>query len=74
MTIPYLPLVVLVVFAMVFYRAGRQERSWAVLWSVLSIAGSILALWFLHWGLWGVFLAQVVLFVGITFYRMRGSD
>ena len=73
MTIPYLQIVVIGVFAVVFFRAGTMERSWAVLWAVLSIAGSLLALRFLGWGLWGVFLAQVVLFVGITFYRMRKS-
>ncbi|MCX6944111.1 MAG: hypothetical protein NT173_05025 [Opitutales bacterium] len=69
--IPYLLIVVIGVFAMVFYRAGQMENSWALLWAVLSIAASLLALRFLSWGLGGVFLAQVVLFVGITFYRMR---
>ena len=73
MTIPYLQIVVLGVFAVVFYRAGKLERSWAVLWAVLSLAASLLALRFLSWGLGGVFLAQVVLFVGITFYRMWRS-
>jgi hypothetical protein len=71
MTIPYLHIVVLGVFAVVFYQAGKQERSWAMLWAVLSIAASLLALRFLSWGLGGVFLAQVVLFVGITLFRMR---
>ena len=73
MTIPYLQIVVLGVFAFVFYQAGKQERSWGLLWAVLSIAASILALRFLSWGLGGVCLAQVGLFVGITFYRMRKS-
>ena len=73
MTIPYLQIVVLVVCAVVFYRAGVQERSWGVLWATLSIAASLLALRFLSWGLGGVLLAQVVVFVGITFYRMRKS-
>lgn len=71
MTIPYLQIVVLGVCAGVFFRAGQLERSWGLLWAVLSIAGSLLALRFLNWGLGGVLLAQVVLFVGITFYRMR---
>ena len=73
MTIPYLDIVVLGVFAVVFYRAGKLERSWAVLWAVLSVAASLLALRFLSWGLGGVFLAQGVLFVCITFFRMRKS-
>ena len=69
--IPYLTIVVIGVFAFVFFGAGKQERSWPVLWTKISIAASILALRFLSWGLGGVFLAQVLLFVGITFYRMR---
>ncbi len=74
MTIPYLQLVVMGAFALFFFRAGQMERSWAVLWAVLSIAASLLALRFLNWGLGGVFLAQVVLFAGITFYRMWKSE
>ncbi len=74
MTIPYLQLVVMGVFALVFFRAGQMERSWAVLWATLSLAASLLALRFLNWGLGGVFLSQVVLFVGITFYRMWKSE
>jgi hypothetical protein len=74
MTIPYLAIVVLGVCAVVFYRAGKLEKSWGWLWAALSIAASLLALRFLSWGLGGVFLAQVVLFVGITFYRMRRSE
>ena len=69
--IPYLTIVVIGVFAFVFFGAGKQERIWPVLWTTLSIDASILALRFLSWGLGGVFLAQVLLFVGITFYRMR---
>jgi len=71
MTIPYLQIVVLGVFAVVFYQAGKMERSWGVLWATLSVAASLLALRFLSWGLGSVFLAQGVLFVSITFYRMR---
>jgi len=74
MRIPYLEIIVLSVCAITFYRAGRQERSWGVLWAALSIAASFLALKFLPWGLIGVFLAQVVLFVGITLYRISKSE
>jgi hypothetical protein len=73
MTLPYLSIVVLSVCALVFYRAGKQERSWGVLWAGLSIGASFLALRFLSWGLVGVFVAQVVLFFAITFYRMWRS-
>jgi hypothetical protein len=70
MTLPYLPIVVLSVCAIVFYRAGKMERSSGGLWAALSIAASFLALRFLSWGLVGVLLAQVVLFAGITMYRV----
>ena len=74
MTLPYLQIVVLGVFAFVFHGAGKQDRSWGVLWAVLSIAASLLALRFLNWGVWGIFLAQAVLFVGITYFRMWRSE
>jgi hypothetical protein len=70
MTIPYLPILVLSVCAMVFYRAGQMEKSWGVLWAGLSVLVSFLALRFLPWGLGGVFAGQVLLFVGITCFRM----
>lgn len=67
----YLPLVALVVFAVVFYRAGKMEHSWGLLWATLSLAISILTLFALHWGWIGFFGGQAALFMGITFYRMR---
>lgn len=68
---PYLPIVVLSVFAIVYYRAGQQAQSWGLLWAALSIAASFSALLFLDWGMIGVMLSQVVVFVAITAYRMR---
>jgi hypothetical protein len=74
MTIPYTAIVVLSVCAIFFYRAGRLEKSWGVLWAALSIVVSLVALRFLNWGLLGVFIAQALLFVGITAYRMWRDD
>ena len=71
---PYVEIVVLSVCAIVFYRAGKAEGSWGLLWAGLSIAGSFGALWYLNWGLLGVFGAQVALFVGITLYRVVKGD
>ncbi len=71
MTIPYLSLVVVSVCAITFYRIGKYEKSSGVLWAILSITFSFLALLFLGWGFGGVFLGQLLLFVGITLYRMR---
>ncbi len=67
----YLTLVALSVFAICFYRAGRFERSWSLLWAALSIGLGVLTLFVLRWGWTGFFLGQVALFSGITFYRMR---
>ncbi len=71
MQIDYLAIVVLSVCAIFFYRAGRQERSWGILWAALSIAVSLLVLFVLRWGLLAIFAGQAVLFVAITIYRMR---
>jgi hypothetical protein len=70
MQIPYLAIVVLSVCAITFYRAGRHERSWGILWAALSLGASLLALRLLPWGLLGVLLAQIAVFAGITVYRM----
>jgi hypothetical protein len=67
----YLPLVAMAVFAVVYYRAGRLEPSWGLLWAALSVAVSFLVLFVLRWGWFGFFGGQIVLFVGITFWRMR---
>jgi hypothetical protein len=67
----YLPPVVICVCAIVFYRAGRMERSWGLLWAALSAAISLLVLFVLHGGLLAVFAGQAALFVAITFWRMR---
>lgn len=71
MHIDYLAIVVLSVCALTFYRAGKQERSWGILWAALLVIISLLTLRFLSWGIIGVFAGQAVLFVGITFFRMR---
>jgi hypothetical protein len=68
--IPYLAIVVAGVFAVFFYRAGSQERSWGILWAILSVIASFVAQSFLTLGVVGVFLAQVALFVCITAYRV----
>jgi hypothetical protein len=72
--LPYLPVVVLSVCAIGFYRAGRHEQSWGILWAALSIAFSVAALRFSTWGMMGVLLAQVLLFGCITLYRMWRND
>ena len=68
---PYLDLIVIAVCAIAFYRAGRMEHSWGLLWAALSIAISMLILFVLHWGTLTVFAGQAALFVAITLWRMR---
>jgi len=70
MNLPYTAIVVLSVCAITFYRAGVYEKSSGMLWAALSIATSFLALGVFRWGLLGVLLAQLGLFVAITVYRM----
>lgn len=70
MNLPYLPILVLSVCAITFYRVGRHERSWGTLWAALSIAASLIAMRFFGSGMMSIFLAQILLFVAITFYRM----
>lgn len=74
MQLSYLPLVVLSVCAITFYRAGRHERSWGLLWAALSILVSTLVLFVLKLGLLAVFAGQVGLFVAITFQRMSKQE
>lgn len=65
-----LEVVVISVFAIVFYRAGQIERSWGLLWCALSVAASMLSFYVLHWGALGAFATNALLFIGITVYRM----
>ena len=61
--------IVLVVFAVFFYRAGEFEGSSGLVWAGLSILISV-AIWrWLHGGVIAVLLGQLGLFAGITLYR-----
>lgn len=61
---------VAIVFALVYYRTGRLERAPGLLWAALSTTASLLALALLGWGVWGVIGLNVLLFVGITVFRV----
>jgi len=62
--------VAMVVFAIFFYRAGQFDGSPGLLWAALSIAVSFLAWQGLKWGLIGMLLGQIGLFVGIGIFRV----
>ena len=64
-------LIVLVVCAVFFYRAGEFEGSSGAAWAGLSALISV-AIWRgLHGGVIAVLLGQIGLFAGITLYRSR---
>jgi len=71
MTIPYLQILVMLAFAIFFYRAADSEGESTWVWCCLSLLISALTLFWLHWGWLGIFSGQLALFVGVTFFRMR---
>ncbi|MGA2175014.1 MAG: hypothetical protein ABSH38_08550 [Verrucomicrobiota bacterium] len=62
--------VLLVVFAVFFYRAGVLENASGLLWAGLSVLVSLLVWQWLGWGLLAMILSQVGLFVGIGVVRV----
>jgi hypothetical protein len=60
----------MVVFAIFFYRAGVFDDGPALLWAVLSIGISLLVWQVLKWGMAGLILGQIGLFVGIGVVRV----
>lgn len=63
-------LIVIVAFAVFFYRAAKVDRASPVIWASLSIAVSLAAMFWLHWSLLGIILAQGLLFLGIALCRV----
>jgi len=67
---PYFAILMVVAFAVFFYRAAEFENESRLLWCGLSLVISLATLFYLHWGWLGTVLGQVGLFVGITVFRM----
>jgi hypothetical protein len=67
---PYLSILIVAICGAFFYRAAEFENESGLLWCGLSVAISVAILFFLHWGLLGIVLGQIGLFVGITLFRM----
>lgn len=63
-------LVLVLAFAAFFYRGMEQESGTGFLWGGLSILVSILVLWKLGWGLIGLLLGQIGLFLCGTIFRV----
>ena len=60
---------ILIAFAIFYNRAAESEDAPAILWTALSIAISVLTWLVLHWGMLGMILGQVALFIGISLFR-----
>ena len=60
----------IILSAIFFYRAAKVDDSSAVLWVVLSVVTSLLLLILFRFGVVGIILGQVGLFLGITFFRI----
>lgn len=66
----YTTAIVVAVSAIFYYRAGVHERSWAWLWTALSVAVSLAVMLGLRGGALGILGGQLALFIGITVFRM----
>ena len=60
----------MVVFAIFFYRAGEFDGGPGLLWAALSAVISFLIWQWLGWGLLAMILGQVGLFVAIGVFRV----
>jgi len=60
----------MVVFAIFFYRAGEFDGGPGLLWAALSVAISFLIWQWLGWGLLAMLLGQVGLFIAIGVFRV----
>jgi hypothetical protein len=67
---PYLTILLVVVFAIFFHRAADFENESSLIWCGLSVSISLLTLFIFGWGWLGCLLGQVGLFVGIGIFRM----
>ena len=70
----YGPIIAAVVCALFFYRVGQQEKAPPAVWTVLSVIISFLSMRFTAWGVWGVLGGQLLLFAGITLFRLWRGD
>ncbi len=67
---PYLPIVIMLGFAIFYYRAAEFENEPELVWSGLSVLISATTIFYFHWGFFGALLGQIGLLAGIVFFRM----
>ena len=70
MAMPYLPILIIICFAIFYHRAAEFENESTLIWSGLSVLISVLTIFWLHWGWLGIFFGKAGLFVGITIVRI----
>lgn len=67
---PYLTILIILCFAIFFHRAAEFENESVLIWCGLSVAISVVAVFWLGCGWLGISLGQIGLFIGITFFRI----
>jgi hypothetical protein len=67
---PYLTILIIIAFAVFFYRAAEFEDESVFIWCGLSVTISFITFFWLGWGWLGCSFGQAGLFVGITILRM----
>jgi len=67
---PYLPILIIIAFAVFFCRAAEFEDESTWIWGGLSVVISAVTFFWLHCGWLGVSLGQAGLFAGITIFRI----
>ena len=65
---------VVVVFAIFFYRAGEWEGSSGIIWAAASVVISIAVWRWLRWDWPGMILGQIALFAAIGVFRTLRED
>ena len=67
---PYLPILIIIAYAVFFCRAAEFEDESTLIWGGLSVTISLLAFFLLGCGWLGISIGQIGLFVGITIVRI----
>lgn len=70
---PYFSLLIVLCFAIFYYRVGEAEYSSGGLLALISVALSVLGLLLLHWGWLGILLLQAALFLALSLWNMRSK-
>ena len=65
-----LTMILLILCAVIYYRAAEMENAPGWLWALLSVSVYLLTWLVLGWGLLGCFFGQVALYFAITIYKM----